>query len=37
MANTKNNITTMKHELANRKMQEMKLKNEEILKRFQVS
>jgi hypothetical protein len=26
----------MKHELANKKMQEMKLKNEEILKRFQV-
>jgi hypothetical protein len=25
-----------KHELANKKMQEMRLKNEEILKRFQV-
>ena len=28
--------STMKHELANKKMQEMRLKNEEILKRFQV-
>jgi hypothetical protein len=26
-----------KHELANKKMQEMRLKNEEILKRFQVT
>ena len=25
-----------KHDLANKKMQEMRLKNEEILKRFQV-